>query len=91
MDTRLMRGKMIWFNNEKGYGFIRTDDEERLYVARSGFMPDHVPESRCAGREVTFERLSVEGDSRAVNVSFTPDGAPGRRARLRSPRTGSKL
>lgn len=86
-----MRGTMIWFNKEKGYGFIRTDDDERLYVARSGFEPQDVPESRCGGREVTFERLAVEGDSRAVNVSFVPDEGPGRRARLRSPRTGSRL
>ena len=90
-DTELMRGKMIWFNNEKGYGFIRTEAEERLYVARSGFLPEHVPASRCAGREVTFERLGAEGDTRAVKVSFIPVGDPARRARLRSPRTGSKL
>jgi cold shock CspA family protein len=86
-----MYGKMIWFNNEKGYGFIRTEDEERLYVARSGFQPEHVPASRCAGLEVTFERLGVEGDARAVNVAFIPASDPARRARLRSPRTGSKL
>ncbi len=91
IESQLRRGKMIWFNNEKGYGFIRTEDDERLYVAQSGFLPEHVPASRCAGHEVTFERLGVEGDTRAVNVSFPPTADPARRARLRSPRTGSKL
>jgi cold shock CspA family protein len=91
MNDHPMRGKMIWFNSEKGYGFIRTEDEERLYVARSGFLAEQEPTSRCAGREVTFERIVVDGETRAVGVSFvTVDEAAGR-ARRRSPRSGSKL
>jgi cold shock CspA family protein len=44
-----MRGRMIWFNAEKGYGFIRTEDDERLYIHESGFADGHVPTGRCAG------------------------------------------
>jgi cold shock CspA family protein len=88
-----MNGKMIWFNSEKGYGFIQTADEERLHVESSGFLPNEKPkpEARCAGRPVTFERMDGEGDARAVNVAFVPDGVLPNRARLRSPRSGSKL
>ncbi len=32
-----MRGKMIWFNENKDHGFIRTDEDERLSVLGSGF------------------------------------------------------
>src|SRR5947209_4276946 len=63
-----MQGKMLWFNLDKGYGFINTEDGERLYVARSSFLPHHEPESRCKGREVTFHRQVDEGETRAVEV-----------------------
>lgn len=76
---------MLWFNRDKGYGFIRTDDDERLYVARSGFLPEHLPEARCKGRVVSFERQSSEGDARAINVSFVT-GVDPPRARLRRAR-----
>lgn len=85
-----MHGKMLWFNLEKGYGFIQTQDDERLYVARSGFLHGHEPPRRCRGQEVTFERHVVEGDTRAVNVSFVPPTQP-RRARTRGARSGRAL
>ncbi len=81
---------MLWFNLDKGFGFIRTEDDERLYVARSGFGPDQLPQGRCAGRPVTFERQAEEGDSRAVNVAFAV-AVEQRRARLRRGRGGSSL
>lgn len=86
-----MRGEVIWFNLEKGYGFIRTEEEERLYVAKDGFARGHVPVERCAGRAVTFERVAAEGDARAVEVVFDAEGEPPRRARLRSARSGVRI
>jgi len=83
-----MRGEVIWFNLEKGHGFIRTEEAERLYVALDGFLSGEAPVERCAGRVVTFERVAEEGDPRAVQVSFVPDEGPARRARLRSARSG---
>ena len=88
--TPPMQGKMLWFNIDKGFGFIRTETDERLYVARSGFADGQVPTERCAGREVTFERLAEEGDARAVNVAF-PVQLEQRRARLRQGRGGRAL
>jgi cold shock CspA family protein len=81
---------MLWFNVEKGYGFIQTEHDERLYVAQSGFLPGHAPAPRCKGRTVTFERHVAEGDIRAVRVWFTPETVP-RRARLRHARGGTSL
>jgi cold shock CspA family protein len=88
--TPPMQGKMLWFNIDKGFGFIRTQEDERLYVARSGFVDGQVPTERCAGREVTFDRQAQEGDARAVNVAF-PVHADPRRARLRQGRGGRAL
>lgn len=86
-----MLGTMIWFNVDKGHGFIRTEEEERLYVAKDGFKPGEAPTERVAGRAVTFERIAAEGDARAVDVSFVEDGGPPRRARLRSARSGVRV
>ena len=85
-----MQGTMLWFNADKGYGFIQTEDDERLYVATTGFLPDHLPGARCRGREVSFERDESEGDARAVNVAFITSSDP-RRARLRRSRGGHAL
>ena len=81
---------MIWFNADKGHGFIRTEDDERLYVTRAGFASDQEPQPRCKGRVVSFQREIAEGDARAVNVSFVERDEP-RRARLRKGRSGSSL
>jgi len=85
-----MNGTMLWFNADKGYGFIRTEDEERLFVAQSGFLPGHQPEPRCKGRNVSFERLESDDGFHAVGVAFLADAEP-RRARLRRARGGSSL
>lgn len=85
-----MLGTMLWFNVEKGYGFIKTEEGERLYVARGGFLPTHEPKPRCKGLEVSFHRQVREGDTRAVEVTFVAHEEP-QRARLRTPRSGRSL
>jgi cold shock CspA family protein len=77
-----MRGEMLWFNEEKDHGFIRTEDGERLYVHRSGFVDGQAPVGRCAGMAVTFEREEGRDGSRAVGASLVELVEP-RRARLR--------
>jgi cold shock protein len=85
-----MRGTMLWFNSEKGYGYIRTEDDERLYVAHDGFQPGQQPAPRCKGRHVDFERHVADGGARAVNVTFVLAEDPPR-ARLRHSRGGRSL
>ena len=86
-----MQGTMLWFNVDKGYGYIQTEQDERLYVAKSGFLPEHPPVPRCKGRAVSFERHIAEGDASAVNVSFVAMSADPRRARLRHQRGGRSI
>ena len=85
-----MEGSMLWFNVEKGYGYIQTEADERLYVDSSSFAPGHEPPARCKGAEVTFERQALDGEPRAVDVAFVVQ-AEARRARLRHSRGGSSL
>ena len=75
-------GKMLWFNAEKGFGLISTEDDERVRVAESGFQPGEVPEGRCAGREVLFNVLIHGDEKRAMDVRFLPE-IDARRARRR--------
>ncbi len=77
-----MRGTMIWFNADKGHGFIRTEEDERLIVHADGFSNGGPPPGRCAGTDVSFDRETVEGEPRAVNVA-TIQVTAARRARRR--------
>ena len=80
-----MRGQMIYFNEETGVGFIRTDEGERLYVPRSSFLPGEEPVGRCGGMLVEFARRSTEGEHEfaAFDVTQVPEPNVGR-ARRRS-------
>lgn len=85
-----MRGQMIFFNEETGVGFIRTEEGERLYVPRSSFLPGQAPVGRCSGMLVEFTRRATEGEHEfaAFEVSQVPEQMAGR-ARLRSGRGAS--
>ena len=56
-------GAMLWFHEEKGYGFIQTDDGERVYVERAGFVDGVAPVGRCAGLAVAL-RVVVQSTCR---------------------------
>ena len=84
---RSMLGKMLWFNEEKNHGFIRTEEGERLYVDREGFLPGDAPVGRCAGLDVTFlVDEDEDGERFAVGVSLVPEPE---RKRARRRRSGS--
>lgn len=80
-----MDGQMIWFDEEKGFGYIQTDAGERLYVAAAGFAGGVHPVGRCAGKRVRFDRDDAGGGcevAHAVNAEVLAPVQP-RRARLR--------
>ena len=79
-----MRGEMLFFNHTNGFGFIRTEEGERLYVHRDAFLPGTPPEGRCAGKKVTFDREELGGEHshQALGVSMVEETV-GNRARLR--------
>jgi cold shock CspA family protein len=77
-----MRGRMLWFNNKKDFGFIRTDEGERLSVLGPAFAGGKRPQGRCAEAVVAFEINESNGDRQAENVTLLEEEAP-RRARMR--------
>lgn len=79
-----MRGTMIYFNEEKDVGYIRSDEGERVQVLRDDFLPGQAPVGRCNGLEVEFSLADGE-EPAALEVSVVDQGNP-RRARRRSSR-----
>jgi len=78
-----VRGELLFFNQERGDGFIRTQEGERLFVERSAFRPGEVPEGRCAGTQVEFLRRAAAGEHSfaAFDVARVPEVEAGRARR----------
>jgi cold shock CspA family protein len=77
-----MRGTMVWFNEEKGYGYISTDTGERLYVSQGGFADGKAPQGRCAGLAVEFEIVTTDERREAAGSVLVEEIQPPR-ARMR--------
>jgi hypothetical protein len=74
---------MLWFDEANDYGFILTEDGERLYVDRDGFVERAAPVGRCARLPVRLSVSERDGTRVAVDVSLVPQETYGR-ARRRS-------
>ena len=62
-----MRGKVKNFNNEKGYGFIKTDEGKDLFFHYSELQMDGF-KTVTPGQTVEFEVIETEKGLRAVNI-----------------------
>jgi cold shock CspA family protein len=76
-----MRGTMLWFNEEKDYGFISTEEGERLYVPGTGFAGGDRPKGRCAGLDVSFDLTEAAGVRQAMECALVPEAVGGRARR----------
>jgi hypothetical protein len=79
-ERATVKGAMLWFDEAKDYGFILSDDGERLYVDRDGFVDRAAPVGRCARLPVELTVAERDGTRIAVDVSLLSEEAP-RRAR----------
>ena len=62
-----MQGKVKWFNNEKGYGFIDYPEGEDIFVHYSAIKQDGY-KSLSEGQMVEYELLETEKGLQAINV-----------------------
>ncbi len=62
-----MKGKVKWFNAEKGYGFIVSEEGKDVFVHFSAIVQDGY-KSLEEGQEVTFDVEEGERGQLAKNV-----------------------
>ena len=68
--TTMPTGRVKWFNNAKGFGFIIPEDEsEDYFVHYSSIVMDGYKTLK-AGQTVSFEMINGPKGTHAVNVSF---------------------
>ncbi|RHN61504.1 putative transcription factor CSD family [Medicago truncatula] len=75
MSGSKLTGKVKWFNDQKGFGFITPDDgSEELFVHQSQIQTDGF-RSLAEGESVEYQ-IESDNDGRSKAVSVTgPDGA----------------
>ncbi|MDG4656601.1 cold-shock protein [Ectobacillus antri] len=61
------RGKVKWFNSEKGFGFIEREDGDDVFVHFSAIHSEGY-KSLDEGQEVTFEIEHGQRGPQATNV-----------------------
>lgn len=62
-----MKGKVKWFNNEKGYGFIEYKDQEDIFVHYSSILSQGY-KTLVEGQYVEFELVETDKGLQAKNV-----------------------
>ena len=62
-----MTGTVKWFNSEKGYGFITTENGEDLFVHFSAIQEDGF-KSLEEGEQVSFDVTDGQRGPQASNV-----------------------
>ncbi|HAG68531.1 MAG TPA: cold-shock protein [Lachnospiraceae bacterium] len=64
-----MKGKVKWFNNQKGYGFISDEESgQDVFVHYSGLNMDGF-KSLDEGQEVEYDIVQGEKGPQATNVT----------------------
>ena len=63
----MKKGKVKWFNNEKGYGYIEVDGENDVFVHFSAITGEGY-KTLEEGQEVEFEVEQGQKGPQAANV-----------------------
>lgn len=64
----MAKGTVKWFNNQKGFGFISTEDGNDVFVHYTGINGDGF-KSVDEGQAVEFDVVNGEKGPQAVNVT----------------------
>ena len=65
--TSMETGKVKWFNDAKGYGFIETSDGKDIFVHFSAIEKDGF-KTLAEGQQVTFDVVDGAKGPQAANV-----------------------
>lgn len=61
-------GTVKWFNNEKGYGFIKTNEGEDVFVHFSNIKENGHNKDLHEGEDVSFDIIQADRGPSAINV-----------------------
>ncbi len=64
----MVKGKVKWFNDAKGYGFITQDDGDDVFVHFTAIQGDGF-RTLAEGQDVEFELMTGKKGPQASNVS----------------------
>jgi len=67
-NTHMVKGKVKWFNNQKGYGFITPESGDDVFVHHSAIQGEGF-KSLDEGQDVEFEVQDGPKGKQAVNVT----------------------
>jgi len=67
LEIDLQRGKVKWYSEEKGYGFIEVEEGEDIFVRFSAILEEGY-KSLKDGQEVEFEIVEGDRGPEASNV-----------------------
>lgn len=68
-----MRGTIKFFDNSKGYGFIRDENEHDAFVHYSDIVSERSFKNLCEGQMVEFDVMKTEKGTQAVNVKVVSE------------------
>ncbi|EFI84592.1 Cold shock protein CspD [Listeria grayi] len=63
----MQNGKVKWFNNEKGYGFIETENGEDIFAHFTAIQGDGY-KTLEEGQSVSFEVVEGNRGPQAANI-----------------------
>ena len=63
----MLKGKVKWFNNDKGYGFIEYKSNEDIFVHYSSILSEGY-RTLVEGQYVEFELVETDKGLQAKNV-----------------------
>ena len=65
-----MKGKVKWFNSNKGYGFIITDDKKEYFVHWKSIVSMSPNEQKTLDQNdiVEFDIIQTDKGDQAINI-----------------------
>jgi len=69
-----MKGRVKWFNNDKGYGFIGFKQDEDIFVHYSAIEVDGY-KTLSEGQLVEFQLIETSKGYQAINVRLLREAA----------------